>query len=52
VLEYARVMASKATRAVKVFVLRYELVGCGSLGVSGIRTEVNVQSQSRGNALY
>jgi hypothetical protein len=27
---------------VKVLVLRYELVGCGSLDVSGIRKEVNV----------
>jgi hypothetical protein len=42
VLEYARVRASSAMSAVKVLVLRYELVGCGSLGVSGIRKEVNV----------
>lgn len=37
VLEKARVTASSATSAVRVFVVKNELVGCCSLGVSVIR---------------
>jgi hypothetical protein len=37
VLEKARVTASSATSAVRVFVVKNELVGCCSLGVSVIK---------------
>jgi hypothetical protein len=50
VLEKARVTARRATKAVKCFVVKYELavaVGCCSLGVSAIRRERSARPSSR-----
>jgi hypothetical protein len=50
VLEKARVTARRATKTVKVFVVKYEFavaVGCCSLGVSAIRREKSATPSSR-----